>query len=513
VLRRLNKILLYGVLNLLASLLSVVSTAEPIDRQRIDCTELDGTECWMPISSGLENGVDAPTDDKPAIDDLTIHGIVTPAQLLVPQRPRSPQMALRPQRSTIARRNLVLASVPFMIGDTGAGTCLTIAGSNTFAIEHPTLTCSRLNISESNTPLPMDRTYVSYRHFENITGVRVLTNFTRDYNVDRFTLGSERTFLDGMCSLELRLPLERRLTSNFRSFVAIAAPPDIVDPFIGERQNELANVSAILKMLLLERNSWALTAGLGVTVPTAPDFGYEYFFDARFEFDLNPGAPDPDVFRFDTESFQIDITNETVYLSPFLSWLYQPEHKKRFFHQGFLQFEVAANPSRATATGVGSSIFTTPDAVPIPLQEIYYSLPLEGRSTDIFAQTLMRLNLGCGYVLVENSQASVIKRLTGLLELHYTTTLQKPNRTKIPLDVVTNPPAVLPPELINFFDSAFTFGNELDTTNIVNVAIGLSANVGSEGNTVITSGLIMPVSQGLERAFDLEFNLQIQRLY
>jgi hypothetical protein len=48
-----------------------------------------------------------------------------------------------------------------MIGDTGSGTCLTIAGSNTFAIEHPTLTCSRLNVSESNTPIPIDRTYAS----------------------------------------------------------------------------------------------------------------------------------------------------------------------------------------------------------------------------------------------------------------------------------------------------------------------------------------------------------------
>lgn len=460
------------------------------------------TEAWTPLTEDLCFG----------LDELTFDESFEPAQMLVPQN-NAPRMAQRPRRSSVAQRNPNLASVPFMIGDTGSGTCLTIGGSNTFAIEHPTLTCSRLNVSENNTPLPTDRTFVSYRHFKHVSGVRVLTAFTRDYNVDRFTLGTERTFCDGMCSMELRLPIERRLTSNFNSFVSVTSPPEIIDPFVGERQNELSNVSAMLKVLLLEKDEIALSAGLGVTVPTARDFTYGYYFDAYFEQDLVPGPPNPDVFRFDTEAFDIGISNETVYLSPFLAWLWQPHEHPRFFHQGFWQIEVAANTSKATVFGAGSSQFTTADGFFTPLQDIYFSVPIQGRSADIFAQTIMRLNLGCGYVIHENAYATWVKRLVGLLEMHYTTTIQDPIRTQVALDFVSDPPIVITPELQAFLDGAFTFGNELEHTNIVNVATGLSANVGRDGNTVVTTALILPVTQNDERAFDLEFNLQVQRLY
>ena len=436
---------------------------------------------------------------------------VEPAQMLAPQVRQPTRMAQRPRRSSVTRRNQRLASVPFMIGDTGAGTCLTIGGPSTFAIEHPTLSCSRLNVSENNTPLPTDRTFVSYRHFKNVTDVRLLTVFERNYNVDRYLLGTERTFCDGMMSLELRLPIERRLTSNFATNVAVQTAPTIVEPFIGGRQNELGNVSAMLKALLIERKNWALSAGLGVTIPTARDFTYQYYFDTVDALDVFAGAPSPDTLQFTIEEFGVTISNDTVYLAPFLAWQWIPEKRSRFFHQGFLQVEVAANPSRARVQGAGVSTFA--DLASVPIIDLNFDLPIEGRSTDIFSQTLLRLNLGCGYVLTENPQASVIKRLTSLLELHYTQTIQDPNQTNVPLDVSTFPVVPIPPEFDDFFAEAFTFGNERDSTSIVNVATGLSANVGSEGRTVVTTGLILPVTQGDQRAFDLEFNLQVQRLY
>ena len=45
------------------------------------------------------------------------------------------------------------------------------------------------------------------------------------------------------------------------------------------------------------------------------------------------------------KNFGLEIENETVYLSPYLSWIVKPT--SRFFHQGFLQIEVAANPRRS----------------------------------------------------------------------------------------------------------------------------------------------------------------------
>lgn len=421
-----------------------------------------------------------------------------------------------------------------MIGDTGAGTCLTIAGPSTFAIEHPTLTCSRLNVSENNTPVPTDRTFISYRHFKNVTDVRVLTAFQRDYNVDRFTIGTERTFLDGMGSLELRLPLERRITSNFGTFVSggvdFLDDNDIIEPFNGERQNELGNVAAMLKMLMISNDKWNVSAGLGVTVPTARDFTYVYHFDALFYEDdiFAPFDGAPDTFRYDTEDFGIEITNETVFLSPYMAWLWQPKGpKSRFFHQGFCQIEIAANTSNATVTGSGSiELFDDITGFPVDVNDVpegvnvsdslvdIFFFPTDGNnSSRIHAQTLLRLNLGCGYILTEN-QNSCLKRLTSLFELHYTQTLQDPNRSNIPLEVTDGlgNPITLTPELEEFFDNAFTIGNPLNSSSIVNAVAGLSANIG-DGNTVVTSGLIFPLSQGDDHAFDLEYNLQVQRMY
>ena len=51
----------------------------------------------------------------------------------------------------------------------------------------------------------------------------------------------------------------------------------------------------------------------------------------------------------------------------------------------------------------------------------------------------------------------------------------------------------------------------MNRSDIVNVAVGLSANVGSQGRTLVTNGLVLPVTQGDQRAFDLEYNLSVQR--
>lgn len=493
---------LAGVLCALVCCIVPAANAQEVDFSLFD----ESLELWSPYDLAL-----SATPEEPGFAQIFEDEAFEPAQMLAPQARQTPRMAQRPRRSAVTRRNQSLASVPFMIGDTGAGTCLTIGGPQTFAIEHPTLSCSRLNVSENNTALPTDRTFVSYRHFKNVTDVRLLTVFERNYNVDRYLLGTERTFFDGMMSLEMRLPLERRLTSNFGSNVSVQNPPFIVDPFIGGRQNELGNVSAMLKALLVERQTWALSAGLGVTVPTARDFTYGYHLDNVVSLEVFPGAPNPDTLQFTIEDFGVTVSNDTVFLAPFLAWQWIPKKNDRFFHQGFFQIEVAANPSRAHVQGGGVSTFA--DLASVPILDLFFDLPPEGRGTDIFAQSLMRLNLGCGYVLMENPQASCIKRLTSLLELHYTQTIQDPNQTSVPLDVSTFPVVPIPPEFTDFFAEAFTFGNERASTSIVNVATGLTANIGSEGRTIVTSGLILPVTQGGQRAFDLEYNLQVQRLY
>ena len=86
-------------------------------------------------------------------------------------------------------------------------------------------------MSEANSPLPTDRVYYSYRHFENATPVSVY-QIEEDLNVDRHTLAFEKTYWDGMCSIEVRTPIEERLTS---SFISDIRPGGI--PFRTERPN------------------------------------------------------------------------------------------------------------------------------------------------------------------------------------------------------------------------------------------------------------------------------------
>ncbi|MGI9428937.1 MAG: hypothetical protein ACR2NM_09785 [Bythopirellula sp.] len=478
---------------------------------------LDGVaEYWS------SSDVTLSADQSQDFDDFSDTAAVTPAQMLTPQRSLgSSRMAQRPRRSSVARRNPNLASVPFMIGDTTAGTCVTYGGVTDVELGHPTLGCSRLNISEGNTPLPTDRIYFSYRHFHNATLTRVFSNFA-DYNVDRFTMAGERTFFDGMISAELRLPLENRLTSDVSTNIVQFDPPSIpgfvtgIEPIIGGRRTELANMSMIFKALLLERDDFAVSAGLGVTLPTAKDVNYNATIDTF----VVEGA----LTALNVAQIQTIAANETVYLAPFLSWLCTPS--PRFFHQGFLQVEVAANPSRVHTNAAGrftfdlngDTIFDPFDPTDGTLAFATPFLPVVGSgsglaTSELHPQTLLRLNLGFGYVLHENRQADWIQKLTGLFEVHYTGTLSDANISRLPLNLFFNGIQVPPDDPI-FSDPNFDelnnifIGNRDNQIHIVNLTAGLSANM---GNLVVTHGLSAPVTNRKNRGFDFEYNLQVQR--
>jgi len=472
--------------------------------------------------------------DLQATNELTNDDDVQQVQMLAPRQlggnqqlsrsqslGRNQQLAQRPRRSAVAQRQPSLASVPFMIGDTGAGTCVSYGGISEVALGHPTLGCSRLNISEGNTPLPTDRVYFSYRHFHNASETLVFAN-PGDFNIDRFTMAGERTFFDGMMSAEIRLPLEYRLTSELSTNIVQFDPPSIpgfqpgINPLVGGRRTELANMSMIFKALLLEREDFALSTGLGVTLPTAQDVRYNATIDT---FVVEGALTALNVAQIDSVA-----SNETVYLAPFMSWLYKPSG--RFFHQGFLQVEVAANPSHVHTNAAGrytfdlnnDNFFDPNDPTDGTLAFVTPPLPVVGfgsglATAELQPQTLMRLNLGFGYVLHENRRSDWIQKLTGLFEVHYTGTLSDANISQVPLNLLFNGVPVAPDNPI-FDDPNFdnlnnlSIGNRANQVHIVNLTAGLSANM---GNLVVTHGFTAPVTNSQNRGFDFEYNLQVQR--
>ena len=483
---RLRSVTILVIFLVNAWFLSSTLLAEEAVEQSIE----DISDYWSaPVTADLSE--EEEPVELPAVDSENI----TPVQMLTAQRPPGLRVAQRRQRpsASTSSSDSGLSSVPFMIGDTGAGTCMSFGGLLDVELSHPTLACSRLNISENNSPLPTDRLYLSYRHFHNATPTRVF-QFGRDFNVDRFTLGGERTFFDKMFSVEIRAPLEGRLNSNVFTQIRTDLVPPIVDPIAGGtfaqieglRRAELGNLSLILKSLLHETCDCAVSCGVAVTLPTAKDVNYGVDIIDTFTFTGFPTITANQDILLD-----VAVSNETVYVAPFLAWLKQ--QNPRFYHQGFLQVEVAANPSNVRVIGSGISDFFDGAA---PIGTLNWFVPFPGRS-ELFSQSLLRLNLGCGYVLMEDPRASWIQKLTGIFEAHYSTTLQDANIGSV--QVI---------EDVGFGIQSIEFGNRNNRVDIVNVVAGLSANV---GNLVITNGFTAPITDGTDRGFDFEYNLQIQR--
>jgi hypothetical protein len=460
----------------------------------------DETGAWT--SSELTYQIGEPME-LPLIEDDSF----TPAQMLSPQRPLGLQTAQRQQRPQNQQRESGLASVPFMIGDTGAGSCISYGSFLDVELGHPTLACGRLNVAEANTPLPIDRLYYSYRHFANATPTRVF-QYSEDFDVDRHTLAGERTFFNEMMSMEIRVPIEYRLNSQSGTYAVnafdqtIAAPAGF-DPIFGfgsDRQAELGNVSMIFKALLMERRNFAMSVGLGVTLPTAKDVTYDATIDEYITFQQAPFLA-----RYAIQLSSI-ATNETVYLAPYSAWIYQPN--ERFFHQGFLQIETPANDSFFLIDGGGLAAFDTnnngivSNNFPDPGDTQYgFITPFPVGFTKLQPQTLMRLNLGWGYVLSENARANWIQKLTGLFEVHYTSTLNDATFGTVQLITLSG-------SSITGLDT-ITVGNKNNRVDIVNLTTGVTANM---GNWVMTHGFTAPVKDcECSRGFDFEYNLQMQR--
>ncbi len=432
---------------------------------------------------------------------VTDTGDIVPVQMLAPTRPTGPRVAQRSNRSSARTgRDSRLASVPLMIGDTGAGTCLSFGGLLDVDLAHPTLLCSRLNIAENNSPLPTDRLYYSYRHFENVTPWRFY-QFSTDYSVDRHTIAGEKTFFDGMMSLEMRLPLESRLSSQLESYVVDDPGPlgsgfaPGFEPFLGDTRVEVGNISMTFKALIAEKEDFAVSCGVGFTLPTAQDVTYLITTDTTLVF---PDSPDVTA----NSSYILDVfaSNETFFIAPFAAWLYQPA--SRFFHQGFLQFEVAANPSAITIAGDGINEFFVGGA---PAGTLNYATLFPSERSELLAQTLMRLNLGFGYYLKNDPCANFFQQLTAMFEVHYTTTLNDAPIRQVPLDV-TGSLAGIGAEASTIF-----FGNLDNRVDIVNLVFGLSAR---QGSWLFTNGVTAPIGEEADdRAFDFEYNFQAQRLF
>jgi hypothetical protein len=220
----------------------------------------------------------------------------------------------------------------------------------------------RFKISENMSPLPRDRVYYAFNGFQQ--GARTVDG--REIDVNRHTLGAEKTFLDRTASVEFRMPILQGASA--------------VQSFDGNQQNdsrvEFGNMTIIPKMILSEGDSHIVSAGLGINLPTA-----------RQGTITIPG-----------NSIQpfLTIRNQSVHLSPFVGLLLLPGNNTYIISFAQVDFDTSGN---AVIGATGSNLGTYQD------------------------QNLFHFDVAVGRYLYRDNNT----RLTGIaaqFEVHYSSTLQ-----------------------------------------------------------------------------------------
>ena len=380
-----------------------------------------------------------------------------------------------------------------MMGDTTGGGCggLTIGGSLVVSIMHPTFACSRLNISENNTALVMNRVYFNYRHFENSSSIDIFSysplGGKSSLDIDRYTLGGEK-IIGGATSVEIRMPINTQLASNLMATQIGTAPGNAVSNLpLNDRNTSFGNLSLIMKHAMVQTERIYVSGGLGLNLPTAPDIILTgRINDSNYIiYDPNTGLP-----RNAPQGIPLKLSvdgvvkNQTVNMSPFLAY-YTPG--TRWFSQGFLQFDVPLNKSSA-------SLAESLDVLGFNVSNI-------NAAARLAQQTIMRLNLGTGYWLVRNRQSGWVTALAMMAEMHYTTTLNNSDLLG-PLQVA--------PGLSGLSAVNLTVGNIANRVDVLDLALGVPVWF---GRTNITQGFIVPLRTGADRGFDFEYSLLLNRRF
>jgi hypothetical protein len=428
-------------------------------------------------------------------------------------------------------------AAPNMIGDLLYGTrsvsfsyiraasFINVRGTGSTSIQNPA-------IADDNSPIPLDRISFRYNYYHNaesVTGFGTAvpvpgqadTAFpvTKNYDVHQYTLSLEKTLFEGhWASIEVRLPFFTTLASNlnlsagnFTGFVPPInpLPPGATAPTfnvvstpgntLGREDTEIGNLSVILKAAMYRGCHLTVSGGVGVTIPTGQDANVTV---------TDFGGP-PNNFPNTERVRNFNISNDIYAVSPFLAALYTG-CDGCFFVQGFAQYEYPVTPSIVTYDDVlvqppgGHYAIPNPPFTPALLATgQFQQVPFEVRET-IREQPLWHFDLGTGFWLVKRPDG-LLTGLAPTAEVHYTTTTRDAGLLVLPGDFTTvinqaNPggpqiPAQRP-----------VVGNQRGRLDIFDLTLGATAVFGQ--SATLAAGVTLPLSQGDNRIFDWEFQLQ-----
>ena len=248
------------------------------------------------------------------------------------------------------------------------------------AILLPSGGAGRLSVADNNKAVTQDRAYFQYNHFHNIGFVDASASYyvdplpdgqewaySKTPSVDRFLLGGEKSFADGLFSFEVRLPM----TTHDGDFSLFQTDCE---------NGQMGDLSLIFKTMLAESETTAWATGLGLELPTGSESTTQ-ILDTRFTW-----------------------RNETVSLVPYLAVTTAPT--ERLFANSFLQLNI-----------------------PVTGSPLAYSDPNVGYGTsEAYHEPILLLaNLGTGCWLRRTGQGQALRGIAAMFELHCTTRLDTPD--------------------------------------------------------------------------------------
>ena len=297
----------------------------------------------------------------------------------------------------------------------------------------PGANIGRSNLVENSSPIPRDRVYTNYSYFNNTPLV------PGGVNVNRVTPGFEKTFLGGNASVEVRMP--------FASTINNTISQDGKGNYFSSDGTQLGNLTTYFKGLLYRNETFAVSSGLGLALPTAQSFNLK---------DTTTG------------STLVHVNNQAVHLLPFIGGVYTPN--QRFFAQSMLQFDIDPMGNSVQMQDFGNSTGQL------------YSMGRAHDASWVFA------SVSTGYwVYRDFGSNNMITGIAPIIELHDNSTMS--NAQGVSANVPTG----------------LQYVGQGQATQLINGTVGVNILFRDQGSLVL--GFATPIAGVNDRQFDGEFRV------
>lgn len=192
--------------------------------------------------------------------------------------------------------------------------------SQVFGPQTPSVTVGTVKFTESVSILPRDRVLFNYSYFQQ-------TPLAADgLGVNRMVPGVEKTFFNGMTSVEIRAPFATTLNNNIS-----------LNGTTPRNELEMGDISMFFKALIAQGDNLAIAGGIGLVTPTSSDLGFFY------------NTPTGDAIRL------VQIDHKSFRIAPFVGALWTPSDE--LFLQGVIQVDtpITGDTVRYSPTTAGGA--------------------------------------------------------------------------------------------------------------------------------------------------------------